>query len=91
MDIFKLIGSIIIKKDDADAAISDVSAKGQSLASTIGSTFQTVGNKLTGIGKAIAPVSLAVGGALTASTKSASDFQNRPGRRRLRRRRNRPC
>ena len=76
MDLFKLIGSIIIKKDDADAAISDVSAKGQNLASTIGTAFQNVGNKMTSVGKAIAPVSLAVGGALTASTKSASDFQN---------------
>lgn len=76
MDLFKLIGSIIIKKDDADAAISDVSTKGQNLASTIGTAFQNVGNKMTSVGKAIAPVSLAVGGALTASTKSASDFQN---------------
>lgn len=38
--------------------------------------MESAGNKITGLGKAIAPVSAVLGTALTTSTKSASDFQN---------------
>lgn len=74
MDIFKLIGSIFIKNDDANTQIDNTASKAKSMSTTIGSAMEKAGNKITGVGKALAPVSLAVGAMLGASTKSASDF-----------------
>ena len=76
MDIFKLVGSIFIKNQDADKSIDDTASKAKSMSTTIGSAMETAGKKITGIGKALAPISVAVGGILTASVKGASDFQN---------------
>ena len=74
MDIFKLIGSIFIKNDDANTQIDNTVTKAKDMSSTIGSAMQTAGDKITKVGKALAPVSVAVGAVLGASTKSASDF-----------------
>lgn len=76
MDLFKLVGSIFINNKEANSQIDDTDKKAQNLATKIGSAMKTAGNKITGLGKAIAPVSAVLTGALTASTKSASDFQN---------------
>ena len=76
MELFKLVGSIFINNKEANDQIDETNTKAQNLASKIGSAMETAGNKITGIGKAIAPVSALLGTALTASTKSASDFQN---------------
>ncbi len=76
MDIFKLVGSIFIKNEDANKEIDKTSKKASDLAKTVGNAVSNAGTKITSIGKALAPVSLAVGGALTASVKGASDFQN---------------
>lgn len=74
MDIFKLIGSIFIKNDDANTEIDNTVSKAKDMSTTIGSAMENAGNKITGVGKALAPVSVAVGAMLGASTKSASDF-----------------
>lgn len=76
MDLFKLVGSIFINNKEANSQIDETNTKAQNLATKIGSVMETAGNKITGLGKAIAPVSTVLTGALTASTKSASDFQN---------------
>ena len=76
MELFKLVGSIFINNKEANSQIDETNTKSQNLANKIGSAMETAGNKITGIGKAIAPVSALLGTALTASTKSASDFQN---------------
>ena len=76
MDLFKLVGSIFINNKEANSQIDETNTKAQNLATKIGSVMETAGNKITGLGKAIAPVSAVLTGALTASTKSASDFQN---------------
>lgn len=76
MDLFKLVGSIFINNKEANGQIDETNTKAQNLATKIGSVMKTAGNKITGLGKAIAPVSAVLTGALTASTKSASDFQN---------------
>lgn len=76
MDLFKLVGSIFINNKEANSQIDDTDKKAQNLATKIGSAMETAGNKITGLGKAIAPVSAVLTGAFTASTKSASDFQN---------------
>lgn len=74
MDIFKLIGSIFVKNDDANAQIDNTASKAKDMSTTIGSAMEKAGDKISGVGKAIAPVSVAVGAMLGASTKSASDF-----------------
>lgn len=76
MELFKLVGSIFINNKEANSQIDETNTKAQNIASKIGSAMETAGNKITGIGKAIAPVSALLGTALTVSTKSASDFQN---------------
>ena len=76
MDLFKLVGSIFINNKEANSQIDETNTKGQNLATKIGSAMETAGNKITGLGKAIAPVSAVLATALTTSTKSASDFQN---------------
>lgn len=76
MDLFKLVGSIFVKSDEANEEIDKVKKKAKDLANTVGKSMENAGTKITSIGKAIAPVSVAIGGALVASTKGASDFQN---------------
>jgi TP901 family phage tail tape measure protein len=75
MDLFKLVGSIFINNKEANSQIDETNTKAQNLATKIGSAMETAGNKITGLGKAIAPVSAVLATALTTS-KSASDFQN---------------
>ena len=74
MDIFKLIGSIFVKNEDANAQIDNTASKAKDMSTTIGSAMEKAGDKISGVGKALAPVSVAVGAMLGASTKSASDF-----------------
>jgi len=74
MDIFSLAGRITVNYADAVRGIDEVSSRAGNLASTLGKTMQDAGSKISSVGKAIAPVSAAVGGALGISTKSASDF-----------------
>lgn len=76
MDLFRLVGSIFINNKDANGQIDETETKAKNLATKIGSAMETAGNKITNMGKAVAPVSAILGTALTASTKSASDFQN---------------
>lgn len=76
MDLFRLVGSIFINNKDANGQIDETEIKAKNLATKIGSAMETAGNKITNMGKAVAPVSAILGTALTASTKSASDFQN---------------
>lgn len=74
MDIFSLVGKITVNYGDAVKGIDEVSTKAQGLASSLSKTMQDAGDKISSVGKSLAPVSVAVGGVLTASTKSASDF-----------------
>lgn len=74
MDIFSLVGKITVNYGDAVRGIDEVLSKAQGFASSLGKTMQDAGDKISSVGKSIAPVSVAVGGVLTASTKSASDF-----------------
>lgn len=74
MDIFSLAGRITVNYADAVRGIDEVSSRAGNLASSLGKTMQDAGSKISSVGKAIAPVSAAVGGAFGISTKSASDF-----------------
>lgn len=74
MDLFKLIGSIFIKNDEANDKIGDTSKKAEDMASKVGSAMEKTGKKITNIGKALTPISVATGAMLTTSVKGASDF-----------------
>ena len=74
MDLFKLVGSIFIKNDEANDEIDKTKNKAQGLAKELGDSFNKTGKTVTNVGKAIAPVSAVMAGALTASVKGASDF-----------------
>ena len=74
MDLFKLIGSIFIKKDDAEKQIDSVSKSAKDMSASVGKSMETAGKKISDIGKKLAPLSLATGAILTASVKGASDF-----------------
>ena len=74
MDLFKLVGSIFIQNNGADAQIDTTTSKAKTMASTVGSALQTAGQKISNVGKALAPVSAAAGAVLAGSVKSASNF-----------------
>lgn len=74
MDIFKLIGSIFIKNDEADKNIDTTESKAKNMASGIGSAMEKAGKSITNVGKALTPISVATGAMLTGSVKGASDF-----------------
>ncbi|MDO5361979.1 MAG: phage tail tape measure protein [Eubacteriales bacterium] len=74
MDLFKLVGSIFIKNGDANSQIESTTRKAETMSQKIGSAFKIAGQKVTNVGKALAPVSAGMATALGASIKSASDF-----------------
>ena len=76
MTLFELVGSIFIKNTDANEEIDGTTKKAKDMATVVGSAMQTAGDKITKVGKALAPVSAVVGGALGASVKGASDFSD---------------
>lgn len=76
MDLFKLVGSIFIKNDEANDEIDKTKNKAQDLAKELGDSFTKTGETVTKVGKTIAPVSAVMAGALTASVKGASGFTN---------------
>lgn len=76
MDLFRLVGSIFINNSDANSQIDNTSKKAETMSKKISSAFKTAGDKITGVGKAIAPVSAGVGAVLGASVKGASDFSD---------------
>jgi TP901 family phage tail tape measure protein len=76
MDLFKLVGSIFINNSNANKDIDETTGKASGMAKTIGSALQSAGSKISKVGKAIAPVSTAMAGALGASVKGAANFQD---------------
>ena len=73
MDLFKLLGTISIKNDEANQALDDTSQKGQETESKLGKFFSGVGKGAVAVGKTVA-TGLAVGGAAMAglTTKALS-------------------
>ena len=75
MEIFKLIGSIFIKSDEADATIDSTTKKVQDMASTIGEKMTNVGEKMTNIGTKLLPVSTAIGGLGVMAVKASAEVK----------------
>ena len=73
MELFRLLGTVAIDNEGANAAIDETVGKAESSHSKIGSAFSKVGSAALKVGKTVA-VGLAAGGAaVTALTKSAID------------------
>lgn len=85
----KVINTVLSLKDDFSSTLSKVQKNAEKASSRIGKAisgaesptqklsagFKAVGAEVTRMGKAFMPVSLAVGGAMAACLKSASDFE----------------
>lgn len=76
MELFKLIGTILVNNSEAVEKINETSEKGKQLSTSLGDSISKAGDKVSSIGKKLAPVSVAVGGVLTAGVKGANDFGN---------------
>ena len=75
LDVFKLVGSIFIKTDDADKSIDDVIKKAKNLADTVGTSMVNVGNKVSSIGTKMLPATLAIAGIGTVAVKSSAEMK----------------
>lgn len=76
MEIFKLIGSIFIKTDEADKSIDEISKKIQDVSSKLGSTLTKIGDGMTKAGKKLAPVTAGLTALGTASAKTMASFED---------------
>ena len=80
MDLFELIGKIVINNDEADSAIDSTKDKASSMADSIQGKFENVGNKVTAVGKKFIGASTVITGAGAAmvglATKTASTTDN---------------
>jgi phage-related minor tail protein len=75
LEIFKLIGSIFIKTDEANESIDDTTKKVQDMASKVGSTMTTVGDKMSSVGTKLLPVSVAIGGLGVTAVKASAEVK----------------
>lgn len=75
MEIFKLVGSIFIKTDEANETIDSTTKKVQDMSSKIGTTLGTVGDKMSSVGTKLLPVSTAIGGLGLVAVKSSAEIK----------------
>lgn len=75
-NLFKLVGSIFIHNDEANNNIDETNRKAKNMATEVGKAFDKVGEGMTKLGKALAPISAVCAGALTGAIKTASDFND---------------
>lgn len=73
MELFKIFGTVGVKIDEASQALDQITSEAGETASTLGSKFEAAGSKVTAMGKAFAPVSLAAGAAGGLLLKGAKD------------------
>lgn len=75
MDLFKLVGSIFIKSDEANEEIDKIKNKAKQVATTVGKSMQDVGSKMTSVGTKMLPVTVAIAGIGTASVKASAEVK----------------
>lgn len=75
MEIFKLVGSIFVKSEEAEKAIDDTAKKAKELADTVGTKMKTVGDKMSSMGTKLMPVTLAIAGIGTVAVKSSAEMK----------------
>ena len=75
MDIFKLVGSIFINNQDANTEIDNTTSKARDLAGSIGSAMKQTGEKISGLGTKLLPVSTAITGLGVVAVKSSAEVK----------------
>ena len=75
MEVFKLFGSIFMKTNEADDAIDKTTDKAKNLAESIGSAMSQVGEKVSGLGTKLLPVSVAIGGLGVTAVKASAEVK----------------
>lgn len=75
MEIFKLVGSIFIKNEEAEEAIDKTAEKAKELADTVGVKMKSVGDKMSAMGTKMLPVTLAVAGLGTVAVKASAEMK----------------
>lgn len=75
MDIFKLVGSIFINNQDANTEIDNTTGKAKDLANSIGSAMKQTGEKISGLGTKLLPVSVAIGGLGVTAVKASAEVK----------------
>ncbi len=83
MELFKLLGTIAIKNDEANKALDETSKKGEKAESKLGKAFGTIGKGAVAVGKVVAK-GMAVGAAgvtalVTKSVASYADYEQLVG------------
>lgn len=76
IDAFKIAGSVILKTNDCITGLSDISEKAGETSNALSSKLTSAGDTLTGIGKALMPVTLAIGGIATVSVSTYATFED---------------
>lgn len=71
MDLFKLLGTIVIKNSDANKALDETSEKGEKTQSKLGKAFSVIGKGALGVATTVAAGMAAVGTAMGALTVKA--------------------
>ena len=75
MEIFKLIGSIFVRTEDAEQAIDETTKKIQNMASTVGGAFTKVGETMSSIGTKLIPVSTGIIGLGAVAVKTSAEVK----------------
>lgn len=83
MELFRLLGTIAIKNDEAIAGIKETAQEAQKAESKMSNAFKTIGQKSTALGQKMAKVSLAAGaafsGIMVGITKTYADYEQLVG------------
>jgi phage-related protein len=75
VELFRLVGRVLIENNDANDAIDETADKADSMQSKISKTFGKVGSKMTSFGTKLLPVSAAIGGVGLASVNAAAEVK----------------
>jgi len=75
LDIFKLVGSIFINNQDANTEIDNTASRARDLAGSIGSAMKQTGEKISGLGTKLLPVSTAITGLGVVAVKSSAEVK----------------
>lgn len=83
MELFRLLGTIAIKNDEAIAGIKKTTEEAEKAESKMSKTFKGIGDKATQMGQKMAKVSLVAGaaftGIVTGITKTYADYEQLVG------------
>ena len=83
MDLFKLLGTVSIKNDEANKALDETSGKGEKAESKLGKAFGAIGSGAVAVGKAVGTgmvvAGAAVAGLVTKSIQAYADYEQLVG------------